>query len=286
MKRKIVFGFVGVLLVVALTLILHQKYHFLNFAPTAEREENTLTEGNEPDEEYTVPTSEKQEESVSESPSEETGSLPEEAADASLSGEYPFLAGKVYPLGEPVKAILTSGKFDVTYSNLRVFGSAEEAGISADRLTGSNRVAELGYDYEFVLLDIRIENHGAVGNQGEMYASEIEEYNERDNTAGVFWITDFVKRLKGSESGDTFYLETDGYSDLDYFSEGVQGRYYHFVMNQEDDRTFTIGFYVPKELLEAKDLVIGASNRPYGEGESAAKDEKASWVALRNDGSE
>lgn len=193
------------------------------------------------------------------------------------------IGGKISPLGETVNAAI-GGAMTVCYSNLRVFESPARAGLSEEEIYRSESGLDMfgGQEAKFVLLDLQIENHGVEGMYGGLYSDEIDEYDNNDGTASVFWIYDFTKRQQIREDRDRTFAETNGFSELVYFSEGQKalGSYYHFVMNLNDIRNFTVGFYVSSELLEAENVAIGSSTGNYRAAGNTGHDKGSSWSLL------
>lgn len=164
---------------------------------------------------------------------------------------------EVAELGETFRDpyALLSGSMDVTFDNLRVYGSYEDAGISAEDMNLNDRMQEeldSGFS-KFVLLDITLQSHDAIGD-----INADEESNEETRSEDcTYWISSYAypcavdTALMDEESG---YVGTE----VNYFSEHSNGltNYYHFVMNANETKTMQIGFVVPVSQLEAGNFQI------------------------------
>lgn len=155
------------------------------------------------------------------------------------------------------------GKLLVTYSGMQVFDSAADFGLTeADMREMDEPLTREGM--KFVTFDVRIESQDFVTDWNREFLDEnapedeiiqeLSSYEKNDGTASMHWITNF------------FQPQAKGYpmlgGDIDYFSGHMNGmtNYYHFAMNENDARDFTVGAFIPDELLTAGGLYIGVAD--------------------------
>lgn len=145
---------------------------------------------------------------------------------------------------------------EITYNNMQVYNSPADLGLNADDLSSifrSGSTEKTGY--KFVSFDVTMKTNGIYGHRfdDEADRAEIEAYAKNDGTAGILWINNFAMPEALTESEP--YMP----SEVAYFSLHPHGisNYYHFVTNAYDTHSFTIGFYVPDELLESGNWRIG-----------------------------
>ncbi len=169
---------------------------------------------------------------------------------------------KTEPFGTTVAAsersaapVEDGGRLEITCSNLQVWADHTEAGIDDGDLSGLSLPWEQGEpkeNYRFVTFDLHLENEGTEGPFASLDDELQEEaalYEGNDGTASVYWITELADVVSAR---DAFF------TDLYYFSAHGNGlsNYYHFAMNRRDTRDVTVGFYLPKDLLENGELAL------------------------------
>lgn len=187
----------------------------------------------------------------------------------------PFGA-QVSELGETVTVNnhspgLSDGKLYVTYTNMQVYDSYTDAGVSYDELSGSGEERYGDEAYKFVTFDVNIksENTSYHNDQGDtpdavqgIYDKEAREYGKFDETSSTYWISSFFRPCLINESLVTMDDCVSG--EVDYFSDAMHGfsNYYHFIMNSNDERDFTVGVFVPKTQLENGNFQIAVEKEP------------------------
>ena len=163
---------------------------------------------------------------------------------------------QVVELGETFQDTygMLSGSMDVTFDNLRVYGSYEDAGISREELRDESVAEHMeSGGYRFVLLDITLEGRDAIASVN----AEEESNQEAMSEDGTYWISSFAYPCPvdgAMTGGGDAYIGTE----VDYFSEHSNGgtNYYHFKMNANETKTMQIGFAVPADQLEQGNFQI------------------------------
>ena len=174
--------------------------------------------------------------------------------------------GTVYKLGDTITSdySLENGTMDITYSNMQVFGSYEEAGLKSEDLYFKNR--GIPTNTKFVTFDVKFATHDAdcvpsdkldysVDEGRGIYDAEARNYEKFDDTTRTYWISTYCRLQKINVDNNDRFLSS---GEIPYFSGAMSGitNYYHFVMNANDERTFTVGFYVEEEQLTNGNLQI------------------------------
>lgn len=146
---------------------------------------------------------------------------------------------------------------EITYTNMQVYDSPEEAGIAAEDMKDpSAPLAREGY--KFVTFDVDITTNGIYGVRSDAaLQAEIDAYENNDGTTGILWISNYyyptVRTIDDSETESI---------DIDYFSGHMDGisNYYHFATNAHDKHHFVVGSYVRTEDLESGNFIVGVKN--------------------------
>lgn len=176
---------------------------------------------------------------------------------------------KLYELGETIvsregRDFNTDGPgyanedatLEITYSNMQIYNSPADIGLTSKDLFNLFREDSLEKkDRKFVTFDVTMRTNGIYGHrfEDEEYRSMIENYERNDGTAGILWINNFAAPQALAESKPLLS------SEAAYFSLHPENSsdYYRFVTNAYDTHNFTLGFYVPEELLETGNWRIG-----------------------------
>lgn len=144
------------------------------------------------------------------------------------------------------------GKMEVTYSNMQVWASPAELGLTQDDMKQSELPLERD-GCRFVTFDVQLTTHGIYGLRGEDLQDEIDAYEKKDDSTGIMWISDFAMPLAENLRPDAIR------NDVAYFSNHMDGvtNYYHFAVNDEDALSFTVGFYIPEGYVESGEWMVG-----------------------------
>ena len=145
---------------------------------------------------------------------------------------------------------------EITYDNMQVYDSPAEIDLDVNDLSNIFRGGSVEKSgMKFVTFDVEMKINGIYGHYADddSYRAEIDAYAENDGTAGVLWINSYAIPEGLAESEP--YMP----SEIAYFSLHPTGtsNYYQFVTNAHDTHSFTLGFYVPDELLESGNWRIG-----------------------------
>ena len=181
--------------------------------------------------------------------------------------------GAVYKLGDTITSdySLENGTMDITYSNMQVFGSYEEAGVKLEDLSFDNR--NVSANTKFVTFDVKFATHDAdtkpsdkldysVDQGRGIYDAEARNYEKFDDTTRTYWISTYCRLQKVTIDNYDGFLSN---GEIPYFSGAMGGitNYYHFVMNANDERTFTVGVFVEDEYLKSGNLQITLESDSY-----------------------
>lgn len=146
---------------------------------------------------------------------------------------------------------------EITYTNMQVYDSPEEAGIAAGDMVDPDAPLERE-GYQFVTFDVDITTNGIYGVRDDLYVqAEVDAYEKNDGTAGILWISSYCYPTVRTFTNDEIEVIR-----IDYFSGHMNGlsNYYHFATNAYDKHHFVVGTYVRTENLESGNFMVGVMN--------------------------
>lgn len=148
---------------------------------------------------------------------------------------------------------------EITYTNMQVYDSPEEAGIAAGDMVDPDAPLERE-GYQFVTFDVDIKTNGLYGWRDDNLQTERDAYEDNDGTTGILWITSFYSpTLRIVDDRNSPFI------DVDYFSGHMNGatNYFHFATNAYDTHHFVVGSYVRTEVLESGNFLVGVETGTY-----------------------
>lgn len=142
------------------------------------------------------------------------------------------------------------GQVRVSVDKAAVFDSFSDAGIAANDLQGKDYFSEKD-DFCVIILDFSVENID-IAFTGD---DPLEDFN----------ISNLLPAYLGQKTEEELLEDFQNWTpDIDYFSgHGGDTEYFHFRVQPGEKDSFQMGFSVPKEVVEKKEIAlqIGAGSR-------------------------